>query len=150
MKTSKFLLLTLFFFILIGGIGLFLISKNIKGITPVVLPPIKNTQAEVGLKIVDGFKVTAFAKNLGNVRNLEFSLKGVLLASIPDSGKLVALPDENNDGLVDKVVDVVTDLKKPHGFAFYNGKLFIAEETNVSSYVWDEDALKADKEKDLF
>lgn len=130
-----------------------------KGSLPAVLPPAPLTSTEKSpgttvnesnLKIPQGFSLRIFAKDLGSVRDLEFSPQGTLLASIPSQGKIVALPDTNSDHQADREVTVVSGLSRPHGLAFYKDKLFIAEETRVSRYSWNEDTLTATLEKKLF
>ena len=75
--------------------------------------------------------VEVFAQDLGPVRFLAWSPDGVLIASITRSNKVVALPDENKDGRADKVLNIVTGLNLPHGLAWRNRDLFIAETDKV-------------------
>lgn len=116
----------------------------------------KETQQQTGepvdfpLKLPAGFEIGIFAKGLGAPRDLEFSPGGTLLVSIPASGKVVALADKNNDGKADEIKEIITGLRRPHGIAFYDNKLFVAEETRVVRYTWDEASLKASEDKVLF
>lgn len=100
-------------------------------------PPVNETE----LKIPSGFSATIFSENITNARDLEFSPGGVLLVSQPQQGKITALPDKKT---------VISNLEKPHGFAFFKKKLYVAEETKVSRYNWDESEKKATFEKKLF
>lgn len=84
------------------------------------------------------FQMTVFADKLGGPRDLEFSPEGILLVSIPTQGKVVALPDKK---------EVLGNLIRPHGLAFYQGKLFVAEETQVGRYSWDKTSRSATLEK---
>lgn len=102
------------------------------------------------LHLPPGLAISVFAKNLGQVRVLKFSPGGTLLASILNQGKVLALPDLNRDGKADEIVNILTGLNKPHGFDFFQGKLFVAEETKVSRYFWDEQNLSARLDKVLF
>lgn len=103
------------------------------------------------LKLPLGYAIGWFAKNLGNgARDLEFSPGGVLLVSLPSSGKVVALPDYDKNGVADDAMEILTNLDGPHGIAFFGNKLFIAEEMQVVRYAWDERDLKATFEKKLF
>lgn len=146
--------------VLLVGIVWFLWRK-VGNFGPALLPPkediVDNLEKQsIGLspsfplKLPDGFKIGIFAKDLGNARDLEFSVSGTLLISIPSDGKVVALPDKNGDGVADSNIDVLTSLGRPHGIAFHDGKLFVAEETRVVRYLWDEENLKATQEKVLF
>ncbi|MBI2330566.1 PQQ-dependent sugar dehydrogenase, partial [Candidatus Daviesbacteria bacterium] len=74
---------------------------------------------------------------------LEFSSGGTLIASITSDGKIMALKNG-------EVIEVLTGLNKPHGIAFFNSKLFVAEETKVTRFDWDEQNLKAVLDKVLF
>jgi glucose/arabinose dehydrogenase len=102
------------------------------------------------LTVPQGFQIGVYAKNLGSARDLEFSPGGTLLVSVPESGKVLALPDRNGDGIADSTVEVITGLNKPHGLAFYQNQLFIAEETRVVRYNWDENSFTATPDKELF
>jgi len=74
-----------------------------------------------------GFSVGVFASGLGQPRFMAFDNRGVLYASIPRSGKIVALPDADDDGIADRVVDFATDLDRPHGLAWDGEGLVVAE-----------------------
>lgn len=87
-----------------------------------------------GIKVPDGYKIGAFARNLGGVRDLEFTPDGALIASIPSSSKVVSMIDNDQDGKADRVNDLITGLDNPHGLAFYQNQLYVAEETSVKRY----------------
>lgn len=132
--------------------------KN-RGALPAVLPPQQveintpareNTKNDLGLNIPAGASIDIFAKDLGAPRDLVFDSGGTLLASIPAAGKVVALVDDNGDGKADKTVDILTGRQRPHGLAFYNGQLFVAEETKLTRFNWDTKKLEAKEDKLLF
>lgn len=140
----------------------FILWKKTPGVKqpppPTSLPSTKNTPSKIipfikllpfPLSLPETFEIGVFAEKLGNPRDLEFSPKGTLLASITNSGKIVALPDADHDGVTDKTVELLTKLNKPHGLAFFDGKLFVAEETRVTRYLWDEEKLMATLEKEI-
>jgi glucose/arabinose dehydrogenase len=102
------------------------------------------------LKLPRGFSVSILAKDLGNPRMLAWDPDGVLLVSIPSRGSIVALPDMNADGSSDETVTVVSGLNLPHGVAFHNGKLYIAETNGVSVFDYDIASKKATNKKKLF
>jgi len=106
--------------------------------------------ADARLTVPEEFLISEFATGTPGARDLQFSPNGTLLVSLRAEGKIVALPDTNNDGQADKVVEVLTGLRNPHGLAFRNGKLFVAEEQQVNRYLWDENQLTANLEKKLF
>lgn len=154
----------LFLILLIGvGFGIvFLIRENIGDLRPSIIPSTESlpekilTSQKVGsnpeapLQIPEGFRIGVFATNLPGVRDLQFAPRGTLLASLPKEGRVVALPDKNNDGIADEAIDIVARLNKPHGIAFYDSKLFVAEENRVTRYRFDETNLTALPEEKLF
>jgi len=100
------------------------------------------------LKLPDGFHIAVFAE-APSARMMVFSPGGVLLVSEPDEGKVVALPDPKHSGKAERSVVVVDGLTEPHGLAFYQGKLYVAEMDKVRSYDWDESNLRASNPKFL-
>jgi glucose/arabinose dehydrogenase len=74
---------------------------------------------------------------------LIFTPGGVLLVSESDEGKVVALPDPKHVGKAARTVTVLDGLNEPHGLAFYEGKLYVAENDKVRRYDWDEASLRA-------
>lgn len=153
MKKVAIILLT----VVILAVGYF--AYKLKGSLPAILPPASlNTQEksqgatvnESNLTIPAGFSLTIFAKDLGGVRDLEFTSGGTLLASVPATGKIIAVSDKNNDGHAEEVKTIISGLPRPHGLAFHENKLFVASETNVSRYSWSEANSQATLEKKLF
>jgi glucose/arabinose dehydrogenase len=101
------------------------------------------------IKLPDGFHIAVFADNIDGARMLTFTPGGVLLVSESGEGKVVALPDAKRTGKADRVVDVLSGLNEPHGIAFYQGKLYVAEYDKVRRYDWDEANLRATNPKTL-
>lgn len=95
------------------------------------------------LQLPEGFHIAVFADNIDSARMLTFTPGGVLLVSESGEGKVVALPDPQHTGKAARVVEVLTGLNEPHGIAFYEGKLYVAENNRVRRYDWDETHLKA-------
>jgi glucose/arabinose dehydrogenase len=111
------------------------------------------TQAEGGsdlsrLKMPDGFHIAVFSDATA-ARMMAFSPGGVLLVSEPDAGRVVALPDLKHTGKAERSVVVLDKLTEPHGIAFYQRKLYVAENDKVRSYDWDEANLRASNPKFL-
>ncbi len=75
--------------------------------------------------------VKIFASGLESPRAMAFGPDGTLYASIIRQGRVVALPDRNNDGVADEVIDVLAGLRQPHGLVFNNDDLYIAETNQV-------------------
>ena len=76
-----------------------------------------------------------------------FTPGGVLLVSESGEGKVVALPDPKHTGKAERTVTVLNGLNEPHGLAFYEGKLYVAENDKVRRYDWDEANLRATNPK---
>jgi len=117
-------------------------------------------------KLPPGFKVEVFAQGLKErPRVIIKDTGGTILVSliggfINGVGKVVALPDRDQDGIADEMVTVVEGLKRPHGLAIncfpadefgieFDCKLFIAEEDQVAVYDYDDDNLKATNKKTI-
>lgn len=78
-----------------------------------------------------GFRVAVFAEELDGVRMMALGPDGIVYASQPRLGTVVALPDADADGRVDRVRPVVEHLRGPHGLAFLGDTLYVAEEHRV-------------------
>jgi glucose/arabinose dehydrogenase len=101
------------------------------------------------LKAPPGFHISVFAEEVDGARMMAFSPGGVLLVSESGEGKVVALPDPKHAGKAERTVDVLSGLNEPHGLAFYEGKLYVAENDKLRRYDWDEANLRASNPKAL-
>src|SRR3989338_6306431 len=97
--------------IIIVVVALSYFALKLKGTLPAILPPASITPPEdtkgqsvneSNLNLPQGFSLRIFAKDLEGPRDLEVSPQGTILASIPSQGKVVALPDINNDHKADR------------------------------------------------
>jgi glucose/arabinose dehydrogenase len=101
------------------------------------------------LKAPPGFHISVFSENIDGARMIVFSPGGVLLVSESAQGKVVALPDSKHAGKAERTANVLSGLNEPHGLAFYEGKLYVAENDKVRRYDWDEANLRASNPKAL-
>jgi glucose/arabinose dehydrogenase len=99
------------------------------------------------LKAPAGFHISVFAEEIDGARMLVFAPGGVLLVSESGEGKVVALPDPNHAGKAQRTVTVLSGLNEPHGLAFYEGKLYVAENDKLRRYDWNESNLRASNPK---
>jgi glucose/arabinose dehydrogenase len=99
------------------------------------------------LKAPPGFHISVFAEEVDGARMMVFSPGGVLLVGESGEGKVVALPDSKHAGKAERTVNVLSGLNEPHGLAFYEGKLYVAEHDKVRRYDWDEANLRASNPK---
>src|SRR5713101_7227938 len=74
---------------------------------------------------------TTFAEEVDGARMMAFSPGGVLLVSESGEGRVVALPGPKHAGKAERTVSVLSGLNEPHGLAFYEGKLYVAENDKV-------------------
>ena len=108
----------------------------------------EKTHFDLGqLKALPGFHIAVFAEEVAGARMMVFSPGGVLLVSETGEGKVVALPDSKHAGKAERTVTVLDGLNKPHGLAFYAGKLYVAENDKLRRYDWDEANLRASNPK---
>lgn len=101
------------------------------------------------LKLPDGFSIHLFARNLGKPRVMTWDPQGRILVSIPASGTVVALTNTDEDVEADTSITVKTNLNSPHGIAFYQNKLYIAETDAVAVYDYDVSTAKASNRKKI-
>ena len=80
---------------------------------------------------------------------LVFSPGGTLLVTESGEGKVMALPDSRHAGKAERTVTVLQGLSEPHGIAFDQGKLYVAENDKLRRYDWDEGALRASNPKTI-
>lgn len=99
------------------------------------------------LKALPGVKVSVFASGMEGARFMAENSDGVLFLSVPSDGTVLALPDKDKDGTVDEVIVYARGLKRPHGLAFRNGELLVAEAGSVVSLKDDDNDLKADSKR---
>jgi len=94
------------------------------------------------LKVPPGFRIALFVRT-ESPRMMAFSPGGVLLVTSESSGTVTALPDVHGSGQATTKVTVLEDLDGPHGIAFHDGQLYVAEVTRLVRYSWDEARLQA-------
>ncbi len=102
--------------------------------------PDQNT-IQTRLKVPSGFSIGVYAKGLKKVRMLEFTNSGDLLASQPRDGNVLLLKrDTNQDGRSDSLSILIGELKRPHGLAFYEDWLYIAESNAIGRVKFNHDS----------
>ncbi|MDO8598637.1 MAG: hypothetical protein Q7S02_00850, partial [bacterium] len=109
---------------------------------------VEQTRNTTGIPLVlaPGLSINTYATNLGKPRVLLVDGRGTLLVSVPSAGKVVALPDRNDDGVADEVRTVIAGLDRPHGLALNATdvwQLSIAESGAVAVYDYDPDSMRA-------
>src|SRR3989338_3152215 len=130
-KLLMFIFLALFIF----GCAKRVVDYKNESVKQETSPILKN------INLPNNFKIDIFASDLGKsffpsagpdkgVRFMEF-YNDVLFVSIPNAGMIVALPDKDNDGKADEVIKVIDGLQRPHGIAFLDEHMYVANEDSV-------------------
>jgi glucose/arabinose dehydrogenase len=100
------------------------------------------------LKLPPGFAISLFATT-ESPRMMAFSPGGTLLATSESAGTVTAFPDRENRHQANSPISVLRDLNGPHGIAFHNGYLYVAEITRLVRYDWDEANLRASNPSEI-
>ncbi len=90
-------------------------------------PPTELTQSTFDGKLLvpSGFAVGEFAR-VDGVRMMALGPDSAVYVSRPNAGEVVRLVDANHDGVAESQSVVLRGLDKPHGLAFHDGWLYIA------------------------
>lgn len=132
--------------VVVGAIALGLWSTKgfISGILPLARPsPTLPAGEPLPFSLPEGFTARLYAENVPGARVLLRDPRGALVVSLTSEGSVVALPDENGDGVADSRIEILDGLNNPHGLAFRCAEdpddctLYIAEEDAVRSYAYD-------------
>jgi glucose/arabinose dehydrogenase len=83
------------------------------------------------IKLLPGFKLSLFARNVPNARSMTLSPDGTLFVGTRRKGRIYAVLDHNNDNKADQLITIVRGLNMPNGVAFRNRSLFVAEVSRV-------------------
>jgi len=147
---KKLLIFLILVFAFLAG-GYFFISKKL-GVNPRVaislLNPPQTAPIKLGpqgdklpfpLTVKEGYHIGVFANLEGSLpRVLAFDPGGTLLASIPGRGRIIVLPDRDKNGIADEVKTLLSGLNRPHGIAFFEDKIYVAETDKVVRYDYDQ------------
>jgi glucose/arabinose dehydrogenase len=119
-----------------------------------IRPSVKSESlAEINLP--QGFGIEVFADNLGGSPvsypgtnpgpRMMLLQDNVLFVTIPNQGRVVALPDRNSDNKADETITFIDGLNNPHGIDYYDGWFYIAEENRVIRVKPSNNSLLADR-----
>lgn len=90
----------------------------------------------LALSIPAGYTVSVFhTGGLSKPRFFAWSPDSVLHVADKDAGRVIALPDRNRDGVADTSIVVASGFSRSHDLKFYNGALYVAEETKVTKCI---------------
>ena len=80
---------------------------------------------EAAIDAPEGFTVDVFAGGLSGPRFIAFGPDGILYAAERGAGRVVALPDEDEDGRADAVRAFAVDLDRPHSLVYHEGAWYV-------------------------
>jgi len=133
--------------LLTGAVGwsAWFYGRYLQGFSPAVFGSFKQVESRIGtdrspLSCPAGFELSVFTSEVPGARVLAFDPAGTLLVSLTREGKVVALPDRDEDGRADQVAEVLAGLNLPHGLVFSaraEKRLFVAETDRVTSYLYN-------------
>jgi glucose/arabinose dehydrogenase len=84
-------------------------------------------------KVRAGYRVSLASAEMDETRFLEIDpATNTLFVSQPRAGKIIALKDENNDGVYDHPTDLVTGKKRAHGMQFKDGWLWFSTTGSIN------------------
>ena len=79
------------------------------------------------ISLPPGFELTHFTKDVSGPRSMALGKEGNIFVTSPSSGSVLALKDNDGDGIADFKYIIASGLNTPHGIAFHQGDLFVAE-----------------------
>ncbi len=94
----------------------------------------------LSIKLPPGFKINVFAdlsqastNASNNPRMMALDADGHLYVTLRQQGKVLMLPDRDQDGVADEIGTVAQNLNYPQGITFVNGQLLVANQDSVVS-----------------
>ncbi len=90
-----------------------------------------------------GFTVSIFASRLTDARWMAVAPNGDVFLTEPTAGKITVLRDTAGTGHADKTATFATGFSLPHGLAFHDGALYVADLKAVYRLGYRDGALKA-------
>jgi glucose/arabinose dehydrogenase len=84
------------------------------------------------LYLPPGFAISVYAEDLQDPRMMATGPDGQLYVAERGAGRIVRLPDRDNDGFMDGLEEVASQLSSPSSIAFYeDGSLYVGETQRV-------------------
>jgi glucose/arabinose dehydrogenase len=80
-----------------------------------------------------GFSISVYADNVANARTLALAEEGVVFVGTRQEGKVYALGDRDNNGIVEKHL-IAEGLNMPNGVAYKDGTLYVAEVHRIIAF----------------
>ena len=94
--------------------------------------PTRVHQPPESLQLPAGFGISVYASGLKGPRLMALGPAGDLYVAERNGGRILRLPDRNQDGVVDRIEVAAENLDAPSSLAFFNdGSLYAAETTRI-------------------
>ncbi len=94
------------------------------------------------VRLPAGFRISLFASELPGARLMAFSPSGVLVVSLTEEGRVMALADPERTGRASHRYALLEGVDSPHGLAFRGRDLYVAETGRVLRFPDAEGALR--------
>ncbi len=85
----------------------------------------------IGVTVPEGFTASIFASGLSGPRFMAVGPEGALYVADRGNNRIVALPDENGDGVADEIQVVAEDVPRPHSLVYHDGHWFVGVTSGV-------------------
>ena len=79
------------------------------------------------LHIDDGYKISVFANDIGSPRQLAEGADGTVYVGSRGSGRIYAIRDTDNNGVIDEKILIAKDLTYATGVSLHRGSLYFSE-----------------------
>lgn len=86
------------------------------------------------IKLPKGFKITIYADNVPNAREMALAENGVIFVGTRSEGKVYAVLPNKVHNKARKIITIAEDLFMPNGVAYRDGSLYVAEVNRVLRY----------------
>jgi glucose/arabinose dehydrogenase len=97
-----------------------------------VAPPTRVVSPTEPIRLPAGFGITVFAQGLQDPRMMALGPDGDLYVAERGTGRVLRLPDHDEDGVADRVEVVAEGLRAPSSIDFHaDGSLYVGETTRV-------------------
>jgi glucose/arabinose dehydrogenase len=116
---------------------------------PYATPAVANSSVTIPrpdnavLQVPKGFTASLFASHLSSPRWLAVAANGDVFLSEPRDGKVTLLRDSNHDGKAEMVTTFTSGFDRPHGLAFHDGFLYVADVNAVWRIPYKDGATQA-------
>lgn len=117
--------------------------------TPIAPQPGRAGDEIAKFTVREGYEVSVAVESLPGARFIEFDDRGTLYVSRPNRGDIIALRDEDGDGVYERRAVFISGRPSVHGLCFANGSLWFSTSGAVSRARDANGDLQADETSDI-